>query len=101
MNIIEIPIAVPITIPNINPISKLELEVSFDLGTCSLSKIVIDSENLTKITEHNNHTMEISENEPLSQTSDNSDFEIGLLLGIIIGAAIGISMIFIFRQKNT
>jgi subtilisin family serine protease len=63
--------------------------------------IVADSENLTKITEHKNHTVEVSENEPLSQTSDNSDFEIGLLLGIIVGAAIGISMIFIFRQKNT
>ena len=45
--------------------------------------------------------MGISENEPLSQTSENSDFEIGLFMGIIVGAAIGISMILIFRQKNT
>ena len=41
MNIIEIPIAIPTKIPNINPISKLELEVSFDLVTSSLSKIAL------------------------------------------------------------
>ena len=63
--------------------------------------VIADLENLTKITERTNKSTEILENEPLSQTSENSDFEIGLLLGIIVGAAIGISLIFIFRQKNT
>jgi len=63
--------------------------------------IVSDSETFTKITEHNNQSIEILENEPLSQTSDNSDFEIGLILGIIVGVAIGIAMILIIRQKNT
>ena len=35
----EIPIAVPIRIPIINPISKLESGVSFDKSNCSLSEI--------------------------------------------------------------
>jgi len=81
--------------------TNLSSEIIASENILPLESIVTDSENLTKITEHNNQTMKISENEPLSQTSDNSDFEIGLLLGIIVGAAIGISLIFIFRQKNT
>ena len=63
--------------------------------------IIVDSDNSTKIIEHNNSTILISENELLSQTTDNSDFEIGLIIGIVVGAAIGISLIFIIRQKNT
>jgi len=63
--------------------------------------IIVDSDNSTKIIEHNNSTILISENELLSQTTDNSDFEIGLIMGIIVGTAIGISMLFIIRQKNT
>ena len=63
--------------------------------------IIVDSDNSTKIIEHNNSTILISENELLSQTTDNSDFEIGLIIGIVVGTAIGISLIFIIRQKNT
>jgi len=63
--------------------------------------IVVDSENSTKFTAPENPPMVISENELLSQSSDNSDFEIGLIVGIIVGTAIGISLIFIIRQKNT
>ena len=63
--------------------------------------IIVNSDNSTKIIEHDNSTMLISENELLSQTTDNSDFEIGLMMGIIVGTAIGISMLFIIRQKNT
>ena len=63
--------------------------------------IIVDSDNSTKIIEHNNSTIIISENELLSQTTDNSDFEIGLIIGIVVGTAIGISLIFIIRQKNT
>ena len=81
--------------------TNLSSEIIVSENVLPLDSIVADSENLTKITEHNNPTIKISENEPFSQTSENSDFEIGLLLGIIVGAAIGISMIFIFRQKNT
>jgi hypothetical protein len=81
--------------------TNLSSEIIVSENILPLESIVADSENLTKITEHNNPTVEISENEPLSQTSNNSDFEIGLLLGIIVGAAIGILVIFIFRQKNT
>ena len=63
--------------------------------------IIVDSDNSTKIIEHNNSTILISENELLSQTTDNSDFEIGLIIGIVVGTAIGISLLFIIRQKNT
>ena len=63
--------------------------------------IVVNSENLTKFAEPENPPMVISENELLSQSSDNSDFEIGLIVGIIVGTAIGVSLIFIIRQKNT
>jgi len=63
--------------------------------------IVIDSDNSTKFTELENPPIIISENELLSQTTDNSDFEIGLIIGIVVGTAIGISLIFIIRQKNT
>ncbi|WP_067958154.1 S8 family serine peptidase [Nitrosopumilus sp. Nsub] len=63
--------------------------------------IVIDSDNSTKFTELDNPPIVISENELLFQTTDNSDFEIGLIIGIVVGTAIGISMIFIIRQKNT
>ena len=81
--------------------TNLSSEIIPTQNILPLESIVADSENLTKITEHNNPTMKISENKPLSQTSDNSDFEIGLLLGIIVGVAIGITLLFIFRQKTT
>jgi len=63
--------------------------------------IVVDLENPVNFTESNNPTSIISENEQLSNSSDNSDFEIGLIVGIIAGIAIGISFLFIIRQKNT
>ena len=65
--------------------------------------IVVDSENLTQFTEPDNSTMEISNNDRITNFNDisDSDFEIGLIMGIIVGVAIGISMFFIIRQKNT
>ena len=58
-------------------------------------------ENPVNSTESNNPSSIISENEQLPESSDNSDFEIGLIVGIIAGIAIGISLFFIIRQKNT
>jgi len=63
--------------------------------------IVVNSENSIKSSESDNQTMVISENDSLPLSSDNSDFEIGLILGIIVGAAIGIALLLIIRQKNT
>ena len=65
--------------------------------------IVVDSGNLTQLTEPDNSTMEISNNDRIITSNDtsDSDFEIGLIMGIIVGTAIGISLLFIIRQKNT
>ena len=63
--------------------------------------IVVNLENPVNSTESNNLPSIISENEQLSESSDNSDFQIGLIVGIITGIAIGISLFFIIRQKNT
>ncbi len=63
--------------------------------------IVVDFENSINFTESNNLPSITSENEQLSDFTDNSDFEIGLIVGIITGIAIGISLFFIIRQKNT
>jgi hypothetical protein len=68
----------------------------------SKSNVTI-SKNSTKITETDNPMLIISNNEqlPLSNGIPDSTFEIGLIMGILIGMAIGISLIFIIRQKNT
>ena len=60
-------------------------------------------DNSTKLTEPDNSTIEISNNdrETISNDTSDSDFEIGLIIGIIVGTAIGISFLFIIRQKNT
>jgi hypothetical protein len=65
--------------------------------------MAIDIENSTKLTESDNSTIEISDNErsTKSNNTSDSDFEIGLIIGIITGAAIGIVSLFIIRQKNT
>ena len=65
--------------------------------------IVIDAGNSTQFTEPDNLTMEISNNDRITTSNDtsDSDFEIGLIMGIIVGTAIGISILFIIRQKNT
>ena len=78
------------------------------------SDIISDSENIlpseliaidnsTKLTEPDNSTIEISNNdrETISNDTSDSDFEIGLIIGIIVGTAIGIALLFIIRQKNT
>jgi hypothetical protein len=65
--------------------------------------IVVDTGNSTQLTEPDNSTMEISNNDRKTNSNDtsDSDFEIGLIMGIIVGTAIGISLLFIIRQKNT
>ena len=63
--------------------------------------IVVNLENPVNFTESNDLPSITSENEQLSDSTDNSDFEIGLIVGIITGIAIGISLFFIIRQKNT
>ena len=63
--------------------------------------IVVDLENSINFTESNNLPSITSENEQLSDSTDNYDFEIGLIVGIITGLAICISLFFIIRQKNT
>ena len=65
--------------------------------------IVMDAGNSTQFTEPDNSTMEISNNDRITTSNDtsDSDFEIGLIMGIIVGTAIGISILFIIRQKNT
>ena len=63
--------------------------------------IVVDYENSINFTESNDLPSITSENEQLSDSTDNYDFEIGLIVGIITGIAIGISLFFIIRQKNT
>ena len=64
---------------------------------------LIAIDNSTKLTEPDNSTIEISNNdrETISNDTSDSDFEIGLIIGIIVGTAIGISFLFIIRQKNT
>jgi len=65
--------------------------------------IIVDSENSTKITETDNSTLVILDNEQLLLSNEipDSNFEIGLIIGILIGTAIGITLLFIIRQKNT
>jgi len=63
--------------------------------------VVVNLENSINFTEPVNPPFVISENAQLSTSSDNSNFEIGLIVGIAVGIAIGISMFFIIRQKNT
>ena len=70
-------------------------------NTLPSKSIVVDSKNSTTISEPDNQTMIISDDEQLSKSSDYSNFEIGLIMGIIVGVAIGISMFFIIRQKTT
>ena len=69
----------------------------------SPKSIVVDAGNSTQFTEPDNITMEISNNDRITTSNDtsDSDFEIGLIMGIIVGTAIGISILFIIRQKNT
>jgi len=65
--------------------------------------IDMDTGNLTQFTKPDNSTMEIPNNDQITNSNDtsDSDFEIGLIMGIIVGTAIGISLLFIIRQKNT
>ena len=70
-------------------------------NTLPSKSIVVDSKNSTTISESDNPTMIISDDEQLSKSNDYSNFEIGLIMGIIVGVAIGISMFFIIRQKTT
>ncbi|MGB0724801.1 MAG: hypothetical protein ACPGN7_05345, partial [Nitrosopumilus sp.] len=63
--------------------------------------IAVNLENPVNFTESNDLPSIISENEQLSDSSNNSNFEIGLIIGISVGIAIGISLFFIIRQKNT
>ncbi len=82
--------------------TNLSSDVIDDSKNILLSKpIVVDSKNSTKIPESENQTVVILENEQLSKSNDYSNFEIGLIMGIIVGTAIGISMLLIIRQKNT
>ena len=70
-------------------------------NTLPSKSIVVDFKNSTTISEPDNQTMIISDDEQLSKSNDYSNFEIGLIMGIIVGVAIGISMFFIIRQKTT
>jgi subtilisin family serine protease len=65
--------------------------------------IDMDTGNLTQFTKPDNSTMEIPNNDQITNSNDtsDSDFEIGLIMGIIVGTAIGISLLFIIRRKNT
>ena len=84
--------------------TNLSSDIVYNSENVITSKpIVADSINSTKIPEPNNQTLIISDNPQLPIPSDNidSDFEIGLIIGIIVGTAIGISFLFIIRQKNT
>ncbi len=68
-----------------------------------LKSIDVDTGNSTQLTKSDNSTMEISNNDEITNFNDtsDSDFEIGLIIGIIVGVAIGITLLFIIRQKNT
>ena len=63
----------------------------------------MDTGNSIQLTDPDNSTMEISNNDQITNFNDtsDSDFEIGLIMGIIVGTAIGITLLFIIRQKNT
>ena len=65
--------------------------------------IVVDTGNSTQLTEPDNSTIEISDNDRVTIPNDtsDSDFEIGLIVGILVGIAIGITLLFIIRQKTT
>ena len=65
--------------------------------------IDVDIGNSTQLTEPDNSTIEISDNDRVTIPNDtsDSDFEIGLIVGILVGIAIGITLLFIIRQKNT
>jgi hypothetical protein len=69
----------------------------------SPKSIVVDAGNSTQFTEPDNSIMEISNNDQITTSKDtsDSDFEIGLIMGIIVGTAIGISFLFIIRQKTS
>ena len=69
----------------------------------SSNLIVMDIENSTKMIQHDNSTLVISDKERsiTSNNASDSDFEIGLIVGVIVGLAIGITLLFIIRQKNT
>ena len=69
----------------------------------SSNLIVMDIENSTKMIQHDNSTLVISDKERsiTSNNASDSDFEIGLIAGVIVGLAIGIALLFIIRQKNT
>ena len=69
----------------------------------SSNLIVMGTENSTKMIQHDNSTLVISDKERsiTSNNASDSDFEIGLIVGVIVGLAIGIVLLFIIRQKNT
>ena len=77
--------------------------VSISENTPPPKFIVVDTGNSTQLTEPDNSTIEILDNDRVTISNDTSDsnFEIGLIMGIIVGVAIGISMFLIIRQKNT
>jgi subtilisin family serine protease len=67
-----------------------------------LKSIINDAGEDEMVSKSNNETLVIPNNDSLknSETESNSRFDLGLIIGITIGAAIGISVIFIIRQKS-
>ena len=67
-----------------------------------LKPIINDTGEDEMISESNDKTLIISNNASMfiSETKSNSEFDLGLVIGITLGAAIGISVIFIIRQKS-
>ena len=71
-------------------------------NSSELKPIINDTGEDEMISESNDKTLIISNNASMiiSETKSNSEFDLGLVIGITLGAAIGISVIFIIRQKS-
>ena len=67
----------------------------------SVKPIIVNSEKSETILKSINHTSVISDNESDLDDEIGWKFDTGLIIGITIGVAIGLSFIFIIRQKNT
>ena len=67
------------------------------------NSLIINSTELDIISNSNNYTKIISNNDTMVTSNNylNLGFDFGLIIGIAIGVAIGISLLFIYRQKNT
>jgi len=65
-------------------------------------ELTINGTKEDKVSQSNDETLEITNNELLliSETDSNYKFDLGLVIGITIGIAIGISVLFIIRQKS-